>query len=47
MASRMLMRRYGVAAFERIVQHIEQSPHPNVLANITINTINHQNIATW
>jgi len=32
-------------AFERIVQHIEQSPHPNVLANITINTINHQNIA--
>lgn len=33
------------AAFERIVQHIEQSPHPNVLANITINTINHQNIS--
>lgn len=32
------------AAFERIVQHIEQSPHPNMLANITINTINHQNI---
>lgn len=33
------------AAFERIVQHIEQSPHPNMLANITINTINHQNIS--
>jgi Fe-coproporphyrin III synthase len=33
------------AAFERIVQHIEQSPHPHVLANITINTINNQHIA--
>ena len=33
------------AAFERIVQHIEQSPHPHLLANITINTINHQHIA--
>jgi Fe-coproporphyrin III synthase len=33
------------AAFERIVQHIEQSPHPHVLANITINSINHEHIS--
>ncbi len=31
--------------FERIIEHIDQSPHPNLLANITINTINQHEIA--